>query len=40
MKLLHKNTDLRLRVRWGAGVLLFLVVGSFIYSKVFTPMSE
>jgi sortase A len=27
-------------VRWGAGILLFLVVGSFIYSKVFTPMSE
>ena len=40
MKLLSENTDLRLRVRWGAGILLFLVVGSFIYSKVFTPMSE
>ena len=39
-KLLSENTDLRLRVRWGAGILLFLVVGSFIYSKVFTPMSE
>ena len=38
--LLSENTDLRLRVRWGAGILLFLVVGSFIYSKVFTPMSE
>lgn len=40
MKLQNENTDLRLRVRWGAGILLFLVVGSFIYSKVFTPMSE
>ena len=40
MKVSIENTDLRLRVRWGAGVLLFLVVGSFIYSKVFTPMSE
>lgn len=40
MKLLNEKTDLRLRVRWGAGILLFLVVGSFIYSKVFTPMSE
>lgn len=39
-KLLSENTDLRLRVRWGAGILLFLVVGLFIYSKVFTPMSE
>ena len=39
-KLLSENTGLRLRVRWGAGILLFLVVGLFIYSKVFTPMSE
>ncbi|MEI8392590.1 MAG: sortase [Actinomycetes bacterium] len=40
MKLLNENTEFRLRVRWGAGILLFLMVGSFIYSKVFTPMSE
>ena len=40
MKLLNDKNDVRLRVRWGAGILLFLVVGSFIYSKVFTPMSE
>lgn len=40
MKLLNEKTDVRLRVRWGAGILLFLVVGSFIYGKVFTPMSE
>ena len=40
MKLLNEKKDLRLRVRWGAGILLFLVIGSFLYGKVFTPMSE
>ena len=40
MKNLNEKTDLRLRVRWGAGILLFLVVGSFLYGKFFTPMSE
>ena len=40
MKNLNEKTDIRLRVRWGAGILLFLVVGSFLYGKFFTPMSE
>jgi len=40
MKNLNKKTDLRLRVRWGAGILLFLVVGSLVYGKFFTPLSE
>jgi sortase A len=40
VKLVNEKKDLRLRVRWGAGILLFLVIGSFVYGKVFTPMSE
>jgi sortase A len=40
MKLLNEKTELRLRVRWGAGILLFLVVGSLIYGKFLTPLSE
>ena len=31
---------MRQKVRWGSGVLLVLILGLFVYAKVFTPMSE
>ena len=34
------NQDLRRKVRWGSGALLVLLVGLFVYAKVFTPISE
>ena len=32
--------EMRQKVRWGSGVLLVLILGLFVYAKVFTPISE
>lgn len=40
MKTISDLTNPRQRVRWGAGVMLFLLLGLFVYQKLVTPMSE
>ena len=40
MKTLSMTQEMRQKVRWGSGVLLVLILGLFVYAKVFTPMSE
>ena len=40
MKTLSMTQEMRQRVRWGSAVLLVLILGLFVYAKVFTPMSE
>lgn len=40
MKTLSITHEMRQKVRWGSGVLLVLILGLFVYAKVFTPMSE
>lgn len=40
MKTLVKTGEMRRKIRWGAGVLIALILGLFVYAKVFTPMSE
>jgi len=40
MKTLSMTQDVRQKVRWGSGALLVLLLGLFVYAKVFTPMSE
>ena len=37
---LSGQADARGRVRWGAGVLCFLLLGFFVHHKVVSPMSE
>ena len=40
MKTLSMTQDVRQKVRWGSGALLVLLLGLFVYAKVFTPMAE
>ena len=40
MKILSMTQEMRQKVRWGSGVLLVLILGLFVYAKVFTPISE
>jgi sortase A len=40
MKTLSMTQDVRQKVRWGSASLLFLILGLFVYAKVFTPISE
>ena len=40
MKTLSMTQEMRQKVRWGSGVLLVLILGLFVYAKVFTPISE
>lgn len=40
MKTPVMTDHLRQRVRWGSGALLVLVLGLFVYAKVFTPLSQ
>ena len=40
MKTLSMTQDVRQKVRWGSAALLVLILGLFVYAKVFTPMSE
>ena len=40
MKTPVMTDHLRQRVRWGSGALLVLVLGLFVFAKVFTPLSQ
>ena len=40
MKTLSMTQEVRQKVRWGSGALLVLLLGLFVYAKVFTPMAE
>ena len=40
MKTFSLTQESRQKVRWGSGALLVLILGLFVYSKVFTPMVE
>ncbi|MEI8323501.1 MAG: sortase [Actinomycetes bacterium] len=40
MKTISMTQDVRQKVRWGSGALLVLILGLFVFAKVFTPMAE
>lgn len=40
MKTLSMTQELRQKVRWGSSALLVLILGLFVFAKVFTPMAE
>ena len=40
MKTLSVTQELRQKVRWGSSALLVLILGLFVFAKVFTPMAE
>lgn len=40
MKVLSLTHELRQKIRWGSAALIVLILGLFVYAKVFTPMSE
>ena len=40
MKTLSMTQEMRQKVRWGSSALLVLVLGLFVFAKVFTPMAE
>lgn len=40
MKTTVLTQDIRLKIRWGSAILITLILGLFVYAKIFTPMSE
>ena len=40
MKTLSMTQEMRQKVRWGSSALLVLILGLFVFAKVFTPMAE
>lgn len=40
MKTLSMTQEFRQKVRWGSSALLVLILGLFVFAKVFTPMAE
>ena len=40
MKTLSMTHEMRQKVRWGSSALLVLILGLFVFAKVFTPMAE